>query len=95
MQEMQETQVRSLGWEDPLEEEMAITPVFLLGKSHGQKSLMGYSPQGRKESDTTERLQYVLVHFSSKVSGDVISIFWHIYFFALLMAHKNLFSFLH
>ena len=58
MQEMQETQVRSLGWEDPLGEEMAITPVFLLGKSHGQKSLVGYSPQGRKESDTTEHTHY-------------------------------------
>ena len=31
-------------------------PVFLSGKSHGQRSLVGYSPQGRKESDTTERL---------------------------------------
>ena len=30
------------------------TPVFLPGKSHGQKSLAGYSPQGHKESDTTE-----------------------------------------
>ena len=29
------------------------TPVFLPGKSHGQRSLEGYSPQGRKESDTT------------------------------------------
>ena len=32
------------------------TPVFLPGKSHGQKSLVGYSPWGRKESDTTEQL---------------------------------------
>ena len=31
-------------------------PVFLPGKSHGQRSLVGYSPGGRKESDTTERL---------------------------------------
>ena len=30
------------------------TPVFLPGKSHGQRSLVGYSPWGRKESDTTE-----------------------------------------
>ena len=30
------------------------TPVFLPGESHGQKSLEGYSPQGRTESDTTE-----------------------------------------
>ena len=30
------------------------TPVFLPGESHGQRSLIGYSPQGCKESDTTE-----------------------------------------
>ena len=32
------------------------TPVFLPGKSHGWRSLVGYSPWGSKESDTTERL---------------------------------------
>ena len=32
------------------------TPVFLPGESHGQRSLAGYSPRGRKESDTTEQL---------------------------------------
>ena len=32
------------------------TPVFLPGKSHGQRSLEGYSPRGRKESDTAEQL---------------------------------------
>ena len=32
------------------------TPVFLPGESHGQRSLVGYSPWGRKESDTTEQL---------------------------------------
>ena len=32
------------------------TPVFLLGKSHGQRSLAGYSPQGHKELDMTEQL---------------------------------------
>ena len=53
---VQETGVRSLGWEDLLEKEMAIHPVLLPGKSHGQRSLVGYSPWGRKESDTTERL---------------------------------------
>ena len=31
---------------------------FLPGKSHGQRSLVGYSPWGRKESDTTERLHF-------------------------------------
>ena len=34
------------------------TPVLLPGKSHGQRSLVGYSPWGRKESDTTERLHF-------------------------------------
>ena len=34
------------------------TPVLLPGKSHGQRSMVGYSPQGRKESDTTERLHF-------------------------------------
>ena len=32
------------------------TPVFLPGEFHGQRSLMGYSPRGRKESDMTEQL---------------------------------------
>ena len=36
------------------------TPVFLLGKSHGQESLEGYSPWGCKESDTTEHTHTVL-----------------------------------
>ena len=34
------------------------TPVLLPGESHGQRSLVGYSPWGRKESDTTERLHF-------------------------------------
>ena len=50
------TRVRSLGREDPLEKEMAPTPVFLPGKPHGQQSLADYSPGGCKESDTTEQL---------------------------------------
>ena len=34
------------------------TPVFLPGKPHGQRSLIGYSLWGHKESDTTERLHF-------------------------------------
>ena len=49
---MQETQVQSLGQEDALEKQP--TPVFLPGKSHGQRSPAGYRPWGCKESDTTE-----------------------------------------
>ena len=37
------------------------TPVLLPGKSHGQRSLVGCSPWGHEESDTTERLHF---HFS-------------------------------
>ena len=53
---MQETQVRSLGWEDPLERAWQPTPLFLPGEFHGQRNLAGYRPWGRKESDMTEQL---------------------------------------
>ena len=33
--------------------------VLYMGKSHGQRNLVGYSPWGRKEPDTTERLQFL------------------------------------
>ena len=35
------------------------TPVFLPGKTHGQRSLSGYGPSGCKESDTTEATEHV------------------------------------
>ena len=38
---------------------MAAHPVFLLGESYGQRNLVGYSPRGRKESDTTEHLHFL------------------------------------
>ena len=53
---MRETGVLSLGWEDPLEKEWQPTPLFLPGKSHGQRTLVDYSPWDHKESDMTERL---------------------------------------
>ena len=47
--------VWSLDWEDPLEEGMAAqSSIFLPGESHGQRSLVGYSPWGHKESDMIE-----------------------------------------
>ena len=56
---MQETQVQFLGREDPLEKDLwdrrQSTPVFLPGKSHGQRSLMNYSSWGCK------RIKYNLV----------------------------------
>ena len=42
-------------------------PVFLPGKSHGQRSLVGFSPWGRYESDTTERLHF---HFLLSCIGE-------------------------
>ena len=51
---MQETQVLSLGQEDPLEKEMATYSSTLPWKFHGLRSLVGCSPWGRKESDATE-----------------------------------------
>ena len=44
-----------LGLGDVLEEEMALIPVFLPKKFHGQMSLVGYSPWGHKEPNMTER----------------------------------------
>ena len=42
-------------------------PVLLPGKSHGQRSLVGCSPWGHEESDTTERLHF---HFSLSCVGE-------------------------
>ena len=65
---MRETRVQSLGWEDPLEKGMQSTPIFWPREFHGQRSLVGYTPRGSKESDTTEQL-----HFTSlkKKKGEV------------------------
>ena len=43
------------------------TPVFLLGESHGQGSLVGYSPWGHKESDITEQCS-LFTHWSPNAS---------------------------
>ena len=52
------------GQEDPWRMEWQPTLVLLPGESHGQRSLAGCSPWGRKESDTTERLTLSLAKFS-------------------------------
>ena len=66
---MQETQVQSLSWEDPLEKEMAATPVFLPGDSHGGRSLVGYNPQGRK-SQTRLSMQHRLIPEATSLTTD-------------------------
>ena len=50
-----------------MQEQWHPTPVLLPGKSHGQRSLVGCSPWGRKESDTTEPLHF---HFSLSCIGE-------------------------
>ena len=58
---VQESQVQSLGWEDPLEKGNGNPLQYSLpGKSHGQRILVGYSPWDRKESDMTEQLHFTL-----------------------------------
>ena len=59
---MRETQVRSLGQKDSLEKEMATRSSTLAWEIPGQRSLVGYSPWGHKESDTTERLPFLSCH---------------------------------
>ena len=46
------------------------TPVFLPGKSHGWRGLVGYSPRGRKESDMTELLHITSHHIKGKVHSN-------------------------
>ena len=52
---MQETWVQSLGREDPWRRKWQPTPVLLPGKSHGWRSLVGYSLWGPEELDMTEQ----------------------------------------
>ena len=59
MPETQETQVPSLGQEDPLDLGMATHSSILSGKSHGQRSLVGYSPWGCKELDTAVEKSWI------------------------------------
>ena len=53
--------VRKIPWR----REWQSTSVFLPGEFHGQRSLVGYSPWGHKESDMTERLHFLFFHFVS------------------------------
>ena len=64
---MWEARVRSLGREDPWRRKWQPTPVLLPGKFHGRRSLVGYSPRGRKESDTTERLHFTVAVMLSEL----------------------------
>ena len=56
-----------MGKEDFRRRQWHPTPVLLPGKSHGRRSLVGCSPWGHQESDTTERLHF---HFSLSCIGE-------------------------
>ena len=71
MPTMWETQVQSLGQEDLLEKEMATHSSILARKSHGWWNLVGCSPWGYKESDTTERF-----HFTYMVQPHLYSVLY-------------------
>ena len=61
---MRETWVRSLGWEDSLEKEMATRSSSLALKIPWTEELgAGYCPWGRKESGTPERLHFTHFHY--------------------------------
>ena len=66
---MPETWVRSLGQKVPWRRQWQPAPVLLPGKSHGGRSLVGYSPWGRKESDTTEQLHFTSLPLKLKEKG--------------------------
>ena len=57
-----ETRVQSPGGEDPLEKGMATHSSIVPGESHGQMSLVGYSPWNLEESDTPELLTHTHTH---------------------------------
>ena len=56
---MWETQVQSWVRKMPCRREWQSSSVFLPREFHGQKSLVGYSPWGHKETDTTELLTHI------------------------------------
>ena len=64
---MRETRVRFLGRESPLRKKWQSTPALLPGKSYGRRSLINYSPWGRKEPDTTEWLHFTSLNFTRLV----------------------------
>ena len=65
-------------WVDkiPWRREWLPTPVFLPGEPQGQKSLMGYSPWGPKELDTTEWLTLLTIYIvftTTYITLDIVS----------------------
>ena len=66
------------------------TPGLLLGKSHGQRSLVGYSPWGRKESDMTEWLNFLFLSLTTNMW--LVFRFWSALINTLQKTIKTLFT---
>ena len=71
---VQEAQVQSLGGKIPWRRKWQVTPVFLPGKSHGKRNVLGYSSGGHKESNTTEVTAHVCTYTHT-----------HIYFLFMML----------
>ena len=62
------------------------TPVFLPRESQGQTSLAGYSPQGHKESDTTETAEHARTHIHTYLHFQQMKV---VFFQGHMKLHKN------
>ena len=71
---MQETGVRPLGWEDPLEKVMASHSSILAWRISWMEEPGGLSPWGHKESDMTEQLTHT--HTSEDEIGTLVFSWW-------------------
>ena len=81
MQETPEIWILFLGWEDPREEGTATHSSILAGESHGQRSLVGHSPQRHKESHMIEATEHSTA-IDHHLNGP------QVFFFTYLVASK-------
>ena len=84
---MRETWVSSLGLEYSWRREQLPTPVFWPGEFHGQRSLAGYSPWGRKALDTTAAFTISHINITKTIAGDR----WHMATYSSTPGVNNLF----
>ena len=78
-------QVRSLYWEDAWRRKSQLTPVFLPGRSHGWRSLAGYSPWDCEELNMSELVQ-THTHTHTRISTNTIQINKG---FSSILPHEN------
>ena len=71
---MKQKPVRSLGWEDPLEEEMATHSSILAWRIPWTESLVGNSPWGHKESDMIEVTQHARMQAGWQTDSNILDI---------------------